>query len=171
MNSPNYNKEDLIQELGLQPHPEGGFYKETYRSEHSIPNAVLAGNHKGDRSYGTGIYFMLTSDTFSAFHRIEQDELWFFHQGNTIELHTISPDGVHTKHLIGNNILEGEQPQLLVPATYWFGAKVVDEDSFALVSCTVSPGFDFRDFVLPSREELTSLYPQHKEIIAEFTRH
>ncbi len=171
MNSSKYSKEELVQLLDLKPHPEGGFYKETYRSEYSIPNEALAGNHEGDRSYGTGIYFMLTSDTFSAFHRIEQDELWFFHQGASIELHMISPDGNHSKHLIGNDIANGEQPQLLVPATYWFAAKVINEGDFALVSCTVSPGFDFRDFVLPSREELTAEYPQHKEIIAQFTRH
>ncbi len=171
MNSSKYSKKELVQKLDLRPHPEGGFYKETYRSEHSIPNANLAGNHEGDRSYGTGIYFMLTSDAFSAFHRIEQDELWFFHQGSAIELHMISPEGEHTRHLIGNNILQGEQPQLVVPETYWFAAKVVDDGEFALVSCTVSPGFDFRDFVLPSREELTSIYPQHEQIISEFTRH
>lgn len=165
------SKEQLVSLLDLQPHPEGGFYKETYRSEHSIPNNVLAGNHEGDRSYGTGIYFMLTGDAFSAFHRIEQDELWFFHQGGTIELHMISPLGEHTKHLIGNDIVNGEEPQLLVPATYWFAARVVEEDNFALVSCTVSPGFDFRDFILPSKIELTAKFPQHAQIIDQFTRH
>jgi hypothetical protein len=165
-----YSKEELIDLLDLQSHPEGGFFKETYRSEHSIPNASLAGNHEGDRSYGTGIYFLLTHDTFSAFHRIEQDELWFFHSGGTIELHMISPEGNHSTHLIGNNIIEGERPQLLVPATYWFAAKVIGNVDHALVSCTVSPGFDFRDFVLPTREELTAQYPQHAEIISAFTR-
>ena len=114
---------------------------------------------------------MLTGDTYSAFHRIEQDELWFFHQGATVELHMISPDGEHTTHFIGNDIMKGEQPQFLVPATYWFSARVFNEEDFALVSCTVSPGFDFRDFVLPSRDELTSIFPQHTEVIAQFTRH
>lgn len=166
-----YSKEELVDLLNLQPHPEGGFYAETYRSKHSIPNEVLAGNHEGDRNYGTGIYFMLTRDTFSAFHRIEQDELWFFHQGATIELHMISQEGVHSKHLIGNDIGSGERPQLLVPETYWFAAKIVGDADFALVSCTVSPGFDFRDFILPSRAELTSKFPQHAEIIEAFTRH
>jgi predicted cupin superfamily sugar epimerase len=171
MNSSLYSKQQLIETLELQPHPEGDFYKETYRSEHSIPNNALAGNHEGDRSYSTGIYFMLTGDTFSAFHRIEQDELWFFHQGYTIELHMISPKGAHSKHLIGNDISSGERPQLLVPATYWFAARVVDTSEFALVSCTVSPGFDFRDFILPSQEELTMKFPQHAAIISQFTRH
>jgi len=170
MKSSNLSKDALIEELDLQPHPEGGYFKETYRSAHSIPNDVLEGNHVGDRSYGTGIYFLLTADTFSAFHRIEQDELWFFHQGVPIELHMISPSGVHSIHMIGNDILNGQQPQLVVPATYWFAAKVVGEGDFSLVSCTVSPGFDFRDFVLPSRDELTSTFPQHSDIIAQFTR-
>ena len=171
MNTSSYSKEQLVEMLDLRPHPEGGFYKETYRSSHLIPNNVLAGNHEGDRSYGTGIYFMLTGDTFSAFHRIEQDELWFFHQGATIELHTISPEGHHSKHLIGNDIANNEHPQLLVPATYWFAARILDSKAFALVSCTVSPGFDFRDFVLPSKSELTELFPQHAMLIDQFTRH
>lgn len=171
MNASNYSREELVEILDLQPHPEGGFFRETYRSQHVIPNGVLHGNHEGDRHYGTGIYFMLTSDAFSAFHRIEQDELWFFHQGAPIELHMISPDGEHSKHIIGNDLLKGERPQLLVPATYWFAARVLGESSFALVSCTVSPGFDFRDFVLPSRDTLTGLFPKHADLIAAFTRH
>lgn len=171
MNSSSLTKEELIQHLDLQPHPEGGYFKETYRSLYSIPNGVLQGNHVGDRSYGTGIYFLLTADTFSAFHRIEQDELWFFHQGAPIELHMISPEGDHSVHIIGNDIINGQQPQLLVPRTYWFAAKVVEEGEFSLVSCTVSPGFDFRDFILPSREEMTLAYPQHAAIIRQFTRH
>ncbi|GAB5416416.1 MAG: cupin domain-containing protein [Crocinitomicaceae bacterium] len=171
MSHSKYSKEQLVKLLDLQPHPEGGFFKETYRSEHSIPNAVLAGKHEGDRSYGTGIYFILTSDTFSAFHRIEQDELWFFHLGSAIELHMISPDGNYSKHLIGNDIVNGEHPQFVVPATYWFAARVVEENDYSFFSCTVSPGFDFRDFILPSKKELTLLFPQHEAIIAQFTRH
>ena len=170
MNSSTLDKDQLVALLQLEPHPEGGFFKETYRSEYSIPNQALQGNYEGDRSYGTGIYFLLTSDSFSAFHRIEQDELWFFHQGSPIELHIISPDGVHTQHLIGNNIIAGHQPQLVVPEKHWFAARVVGENNYALVSCTVSPGFDFRDFVLPSREELCALFPKHESVITEFTR-
>lgn len=164
------SKEILIEMLDLQPHPEGGFFKETYRSNETIHNAHLTGDYKGDRHYSTAIFFMLTSDMFSAFHRIEQDELWHFHQGSAIELHTISESGEHTKHIIGNDIANGEKPQLVVPGKYWFAAKVIQQNAHSLVSCTVAPGFDFRDFVLPSRLELVNLFPQHELVIQEFTR-
>lgn len=164
------DKETLIETLDLQPHPEGGFFKETYRSDATIYNGHLTGKYEGDRHYSTAIYFMLTSDMFSAFHRIEQDELWFFHQGSPIELHTISEGGEHEVHIIGNNILNGEKPQLTVPGRYWFAAKVLQPNSHSLVSCTVAPGFDFRDFVLPSQLELMNLFPQHESVIKEFTR-
>lgn len=170
MNATLPDKDTIIEQLGLQQHPEGGYFKETYRSEAQIKNAHLPGNYEGDRHVSTAIYFMLTSDMFSAFHKIEQDELWHFHFGSAIELHTISPAGKHEIHLIGNNMLNGECPQLIVPGNYWFAAKVIDPDSYSLVSCTVAPGFDFRDFILPQRETLVKLFPEHKEVIAEFTR-
>lgn len=163
--------EELVSRLNLKPHPEGGFYRETYRSKGKIPNNVLSKNYTGERNYGTGIYFLLTSDTFSAFHRIEQDELWFFHQGSPIELHVISPGGTHEMFTIGNDLKNGQHPQVVVPGRSWFAAKVNGPDTFGLVSCTVSPGFDFRDFELPARDELCELFPQHKDLITEFTRH
>ena len=120
------SKEILIEMLDLQPHPEGGFFKETYRSNETIHNAHLTGDYKGDRHYSTAIFFMLTSDMFSAFHRIEQDELWHFHQGSAIELHTISESGEHTKHIIGNDIANGEKPQPL-PSLEGAGRWSVEE--------------------------------------------
>lgn len=163
-------KKELIDALNLEPHPEGGYYKETYRSENKIPNSELGSAYIGDRNYGTGIYFLLTGDTFSAFHRIKQDELWFFHLGAPIDLHMISPEGKHSKHTIGNDIINGEHPQLIVPGGYWFAAKVSNQKEYSLASCTVSPGFDFSDFEMPTRHELCELFPQHKAIITEFTR-
>lgn len=164
------NRETLVKILDLKQHPEGGFYKETYRSVGTIKNDHLEGNYEGDRHFSTAIYFMLTEEMFSAFHKIEQDELWHFHLGSTIELHTISPEGNHKTHLISNNFENGHKPQLVVPGGYWFAAKILGPEDYALVSCTVAPGFDFRDFVLPSREELTQLFPKHKTIIDSFTR-
>ena len=161
----------VIEKLKLQEHPEGGYFKETYRSEALIPHDSLVGNFKGDRNISTAIYFMLTSEMFSAFHKVEQDELWHFHFGSSIELHTISPEGIHATHIIGNDIMNGEQPQLTVEGGDWFCAKVKDSNSFSLVSCTVAPGFDFRDFILPSKDEMVKLFPQHETIISEFTRH
>ncbi len=170
MTHSNLNPSEIIDQLQLLPHPEGGFFREMYRSTESIKNGHLAGNYDGDRNYSTAIYFLLTAEMFSAFHRIEQDELWFFHQGAPIELHTISPEGMHDVFIIGNDLAAGQHPQLTVPAKYWFAAKVIDGGTGSLVSCTVAPGFDFRDFELPSRQKLTALFPQHAQIIEAFTR-
>ena len=164
------NKEEIIQKLGLLPHPEGGYYKEMYRSEGVISNADLGSEYEGDRNYSTAIYFMLTSDTFSAFHKINQDEFWFFHSGDPVEFHTIKQNGEHSVIKIGNDIANGESPQHCVYGGDWFAAKVDGENGFALVSCTVSPGSGFRDFVLPSGEELIKEFPQHEKLIKEFTR-
>ncbi len=162
--------EKLIQQLELQPHPEGGYFKETYRSEGFIPKDSLGNKYTGPRNYSTCIYFLLTSDTFSAFHKIQQDEFWHFYKGSTIDLHMISPEGKHSKVVIGNDIENGEIPQFVVPGGYWFGGKVTAKDSFALVGCTVSPGFDFADFTLAEREKLIQEFPQHKSIIEVLTR-
>ena len=163
--------EKIIKRLDLKPHPEGGFYKETYRSHGEIKKDSLDINYEGKRNFSTCIYFLLTSDTFSAFHRIRQDEIWHFYDGSPIKLHTISENGVHSEFIIGNNLLQGETPQLIVPGGHWFGAEVINKNSYSLVGCTVSPGFNFADFELPSREKLTSLFPKHKQIIIKLSNH
>ncbi len=160
--------EEIINRLELQPHPEGGYFKEVYRSEGTINE--LPSNYDGRRNYSTSIYFLLTSDTFSAFHKINQDEIWHFYQGSPIELHVIAPNGKHKSHLISNHFEEGHVPQLVVPGNHWFAAKVLGENTFGLVGCTVAPGFDFQDFTLPERQELLDLFPQHGELIVSFTR-
>ncbi len=160
----------IIQKLNLQPHPEGGYYRETYRSREVIPQDSLNSSFEGDRNVSTAIYFMLTSENFSAFHKVNQDEIWHFHQGSPIVLHIITPDGNHQKVYIGNHIESDENPQYCVPATCWFAAEVVNPNSFSLVSCTVAPGFDFKDFTLAKRVDLLSKFPAHEEIIMQFTR-
>ncbi len=160
--------EQIIKDLGLESHPEGGFYKETYRSERSFSGFKLIG-FDGDRSYCTGIYFMLTQGTFSAFHKIKSDEMWHHYDGAPIELHMISPEGEYSLVIIGKDFANGEHPQYVVPAGYWFGSRVKGDAEFSLLGCTVSPGFDFQDFVLPSRIEFSQLFPQHTKIIAELT--
>ena len=162
--------EKIIKELNLQPHPEGGFYRETYRSNEKIAAEDLTGNYPGDRNISTCIYFLLTSDTFSAFHKIRQDEVWHFYTGSPIDLHVISEAGVHSKYTIGNRLDRNESPQFVVPGGNWFAAEVAEENSFALVGCTVAPGFDFSDFVLPSREELQQKFRGHAELINRFSR-
>ncbi|WP_248723543.1 cupin domain-containing protein [Seonamhaeicola sp. ML3] len=162
--------EKIAKLLDMQPHPEGGFFKETYRSEGSIDEADLNNHITGRRNYCTGIYFLLTSGSFSAFHRINQDEMWHFYKGSSLNLHVISEDGTYSKIIIGNDLEKGEVPQFTVKARDWFASEVIDNGDYALVGCTVSPGFDFRDFELPKRETLISKFPEHQEIITKLTR-
>ena len=164
-------KENLIKQLDLQPHPEGGYYKETYRSQGNIAEECLSDAYSGSRSHATGIYFLLTSDNFSAFHKINQDEMWHFYDGSPIRLHIISKEGVYSHHTIGRNVMAGEVPQLVVQGGDWFASEVIGEDTYAFTGCTVAPGFDFKDFVLPSSKELIALFPEHRDVIRRLTHH
>lgn len=160
----------IVTKLNLIPHPEGGFYKETYRSEGIINQQVLPNSFEGDRNYCTGIYFLLTSDNFSAFHRIKQDEMWHFYAGSPLLVHVIYPDGSYKAHEVGMDINNNQFPQLVVPAGCWFASSVKNPNSYSLVGCTVAPGFDFQDFELAKRKTLINNYPQHKNIITALTR-
>jgi len=161
----------IISHFNLIEHPEGGYFKETYRSNGEIQSKHLGNEFDGNRNYCTSIYFLLTSDKFSAFHKINQDEIWHFYTGTTLRLHMISPNGAHATVLIGNDFLNGEILQFTVPARYYFAAEVLEKNSFSFTGCTVSPGFDFRDFVLPSCKELSKKFPKHKKIIKQLTHH
>lgn len=162
--------QQIIDHLNLQPHPEGGFFKETYRSDGNIPATGLPAEYDGPRYFSTCIYFLLTADAFSAFHRVRQDEAWHFYAGSPLKIHAIDPQGNYTETLIGNNFEKGEVPQHVVPGGYWFGAEVVSPGEFTLVGCTVAPGFDFADFELAERSTLTEKFPQHRSIIEALTR-
>jgi predicted cupin superfamily sugar epimerase len=148
--------QELVQSLGLLPHPEGGFYKETYRSELALDGI--------DRQLLTSIYFLLTSANVSKFHRIKSDELWYFHAGSPLIVHTLNERG-HQQHHLGLDLSKGQQPFLWIPKDTIFGSTVQENDGFSLVSCAVAPGFDFRDFELFERSELLRAYPEHKEIV------
>jgi len=160
----------LVEKLELLPHPEGGFYKETYRSKGVIKPESLRNDIEGERNYATGIYFLLISDNFSAFHRIKQDEMWHFYDGSPLIVHIIDQNGKYKAVEIGRNIEKGEVPQYVVPADCWFASSVKESNNYSFVGCTVSPGFDFRDFELADREKLIEEYPAHKEIITKLTR-
>ncbi|MCH4822246.1 cupin domain-containing protein [Gramella lutea] len=162
--------EKIIKHLDLKPHPEGGFFRETYRSSGKINPESLDGSYSGDRNYSTCIYFLLTSENNSAFHRIIQDEIWHFYNGSPIKLHTISEEGEYNFYIIGRDVLKGEIPQLVVKGGDWFAAEVINENDFSLVGCTVSPGFNFKDFELPSRNELLQIFPEQRELITKFTK-
>jgi predicted cupin superfamily sugar epimerase len=159
-----------IEALQLQPHPEGGYYRETYRSAEVLPKATLPDRFKGDRSFSTAIYFLLEGDDFSALHRINQEEVWHFYDGSSLTVHVIDPQGNYTALRVGLDLDRGETPQAVVPAGCLFGATVNDPHSYALAGCTVAPGFDFADMEIPGRAELCRLYPQHREIIERLTR-
>ncbi len=162
--------ESIIAKFGLKPDPEGGYFRETYRSRGEIHESALPNEFQGNRNYATGIYFLLTSDTFSAFHSIKQDEMWHFYTGSPLKLHIISDSGTYESQIIGNDFLNGEIPQFTVPADHWFAAETITPDGYSFVGCTVAPGFDFEDFVMPKRIELLEKFPQHGDIIKKFTR-
>ena len=160
----------IIQNLELLPHPEGGYYKEVYRSKGTISAECLSDSYSGGRNYSTSIYFLLTSDVFSAFHKINQDEIWHFYKGSPILLHIISPKGAYQSVVIGNEIEKGQFLQYVVPGGFWFAAEVIKTSSYSLLGCTVAPGFDFDDFVLPTRKDLISYFPEHKDLITRLSR-
>jgi hypothetical protein len=158
-----------IDRLHLQPHPEGGYFREAYRAPLMLPHSALPG-HGGDRTASTAIYFLLAGDQFSAFHRIRSDELWHFYAGSRLIVHVITTEGEYRQLLLGSNTAKGENFQAVVTAGCWFGSSLRHPDSFALVGCTVAPGFDFADFEMAKREELIAQYPQHRAIIQRLTR-
>lgn len=160
----------LIQTLNLQEHPEGGYFKETYRSEGIISQSALSDEFKGDRNFCTGIYFLLTSDSFSAFHKIKQDEMWHFYEGSPLVVHMIDESGNYSSQEVGINLEEDQVPQFVVPKNVWFASEVLEPDSYSMVGCTVSPGFDFDDFELGKRNELKELFPDCKVVIERLTR-
>jgi predicted cupin superfamily sugar epimerase len=158
-----------IENLGLQPHPEGGFFKETYRSKEIIPKSALPERFEGDRVFSTCIYFLLKGDEFSAFHRIKQDELWHFYDGSPLTVHIIDAYGAYSKIILGKNPEQGESLQTVVRAGCYFAAETNNKESFSLVGCTVAPGFDFADLEMPSRAALIDLFPEHAEIVENLT--
>ena len=162
--------EDLIRALKLLPHPEGGWYRETYRAAESVPLAGLPQWFAGPRSQATAIYFLLTSDRFSALHRIRSDEQWYFHAGSGLTIHVLHPDGRYQSIKLGPGLEEGETFQAVVPHDCWFGATVDLPDTFSLVGCSVAPGFDFADFELAERQALARQFPQHSALIRRLTR-
>ena len=160
----------LISHLHLQPHPEGGFYAETYRSKEHIAQQHLPNRFNGSRNFGTAIYFLLPESTFSAFHKIESDELWHFYEGTSLHVYVITLVGEMHVIKLGSRIEEGEVYQAVVPAGCWFASKPANAEGYSFVGCTVAPGFDFAGFELAEREELVQLYPEHALIIKELTR-
>jgi predicted cupin superfamily sugar epimerase len=165
--------EELIQKLNLLRHPEGGWYRESYRSDGIIPHNVLPEGFTGPRPHCTAIYFLLEHGDISALHRIKSDELWHFYAGASLTVHVITPQGEYYTLKLGSDIPTGETFQSVVPAGCWFGAELsadLNGVGYAFVGCTVAPGFDFADFEMGEREELLKQFPNHGAIIQRLAK-
>jgi predicted cupin superfamily sugar epimerase len=162
------NADYWIKQLRLNAHPEGGYYRETYRSPEDITTSGLPNRFGAARSISTAIYFLLRSTEHSAFHRIKSDEIWHFHAGSALNIYVLHSQGVRTYRL-GLDVESGEHPQVVIPASHWFGARVSQGGEYTLSSCTVAPGFDFKDFELGNRPELSASFPACAAIIDALT--
>jgi predicted cupin superfamily sugar epimerase len=160
-----HRHEYWIEKLQLLAHPEGGYYKETYRSSYTMSTDFTAEN----RNLSTAIYFLLPSHQRSLFHRIKSDEIWHFHVGSSIHIYILDEAGLRIEK-VGLDIENGEQPQLVVPANSWFGAFVPTPDTYALCSCTVAPGFDFSDFEIAKRTHMMNDFPTFEKEIMLLTK-
>jgi hypothetical protein len=148
-----------IEKLQLTRHPEGGYYRETYRS-----HLMYEG-----RNLSTSIYYLLPGDKHSRFHRLRYDEIWYFHAGDPLKLYFLHPGGILGEHVLGNDPEEGQQLALRVPAKTIFGGEVGGAGNHSLVSCHMSPGFHFEDFEMFTPEELTGMFPEHQSIIKKLS--
>lgn len=157
-----------IEKLQMTAHPEGGYFTETYRSEERLSQTNLPKRYDNDRVFGTSIYFLLTTESVSNFHRLRSDEIWHFHFGGQGKIHFLFEDGSYDSKLIGADLEVGASLQVIIPKGTWFAAEVIEGD-YILVGCTVSPGFEFEDFELANRQSLSSAYPAHQTLIARFT--
>ena len=153
---------DIIRALGLVAHPEGGFYRETFRAPSSVATP------HGSRASSTAIYFLLPAGGLSAMHRVRADEVWHHYDGDAVEIHTVTEDGAHATALLGRDFGAGQRPQHVVPAGVW-QAALSRGPRFALCGCTVAPGFDFADFEMPTRAEIVAQYPALRAIIERLT--
>jgi predicted cupin superfamily sugar epimerase len=159
--------DDWIARLELRPHPEGGYFRETYRSPLTLAAEHLPPRYGGPRPAATSILFLLRRGEPSALHRLASDELWSFHTGGAVRVHMLDSGGGYESFLLGTRV--GARLQGVVPAGRWFGAEV-ESGEHALVGCAVAPGFDYADFELARRDELAARWPQHAELIARLTR-
>jgi len=164
------NLETIIKELNLKPHPEGGYFCESYRSKEKIGVPGLPDRYAGDRAFGTSIYYLLNGHDKSCFHRLKSDEIWYFHLGETAVLHVIDPEKGYYPVELGPCLSEGEKLQSIIPAGSWFAAEVKHQTGFSLVGCAVFPGFEFADFEMGCREILLLKYPSLSDIILKFSR-
>ena len=168
------NSSYWIEKLDLEKHPEGGYFKEVYRSDEFLEKENLPARFHGKRCFATSIYFLLNNDNISSFHRIKSDETWHFYYGNPVIIYIIDEKENMLTVSLGNNPEKGEVLQFTVPKNCWFAASISDENKetdfgYCLVGCTVAPGFDFDDFEIGGRENLLNDYPRYSQLITKHT--
>jgi len=159
-----------IAKLALQPHPEGGYFREIYRATEQVAAAALPARYQGPRAFSTSIYFLLAGAQISALHRLASDEQWHFYAGAALRLAMIAPDGTSREVRLGRRAAGREQFQAVIPAGTWMGARLAGRRGYALIGCTVAPGFEFRDFAAGQRPDLLERFPRHRKLITALTR-
>lgn len=159
----------IISALDMRPHPEGGYFAETHRAAEEIPEKALPSRYGGPRAHGTAIYYLLTSDTCSRLHRLASEEIYHFYLGDPVKMVWLSPEGQGRYVTLGCDILAGTRPQLVIPKDTWQGAWLEPDSRFALMGCTVAPGFEYADFEMGDRKTLLAAYPQFRERILALT--
>jgi predicted cupin superfamily sugar epimerase len=164
--------EDVKKLLGLQPHPrEGGWYVRTYEAAELVAAAAFAdGRYAGARRTGTAIYYLLEPETFSEMHRLQSDEVFHFYAGDAVEMLQLREGRRGATIVIGNDLLRGQRPQAVVERGVWQGSRLVKGGRWALLGCTVSPGFEFEDYETGERAELSAGWPEFAEEITALTR-
>jgi len=153
-----------IEKLGLQPHPEGGYYREVFRSDMQVVRAGSA----NIKQACTSIYYLLEGKEFSGFHRIASDELWYFHKGSALVIHAINETGGHTAHELSDG--PNGSLSVAIEAGLWFAAQIFSGEGFTLVSCAVAPAFEFTEFEMADKSTLTALYPGHADLFERLCR-
>jgi len=159
-----------IEKLKLSRHPEGGYFREVYRSDEFIQKKGLPGRYSSFRSFSTSIYFLLKSGEISAFHRLKSDETWHFYEGSPLMLYIILMNGKLIEVKLGANLENKEVFQFTIPKGSWFASKPLLSNSFSLLGCTVAPGFDFDDFEMGKREQMLKAYPQYSKLIINYCK-
>lgn len=162
--------DQLITRYKLQPHPEGGWYCQTYKSNERVDANALPIRFGVSRAFSTAIYFLLERGNFCAFHRIKSDECWHFYAGGPLHIFLIEQNGELKIVSLGNDIAKGQTFQFVVPANCWFASRPAPASEYCFVGCTVSPGFEFEDFELADAGALSIEYPQHAIVIKELCR-
>jgi uncharacterized protein len=163
--------EEVKQLLQLTPlEPEGGFFRETYRSRWIVPSECLPEGVQGPRSIGTAIYYMITPESFSTLHRLPGTEVFHLYLGDPVEMLQLHPDGETEVVTLGQDIAKGEQPQVVVRGGVWQGCRLADKGQWALMGTTMSPGFDYEDYETANRNELIGQYPDMAETIRKYTK-